>query len=177
MSRQQIIDDFIMDYRGKPSSEEMDHLWRWAETIRSDDMLKKILAPENYPDQAFRPRTGDLNRVRGQILGDAHKSRIEQEVDEEGGCFWCRGGIVSCIIDTAGWLSIGWSGYCTNCYRGEHYKKLGVPQCQSPALYIQDRAKKEDNDCHYAMMCITLETNDWPDKGGNVREKYEVGKR
>ena len=136
--RNQIIEDFCLNYDWTPNDLELAHFTRFCDTIHDIQLLKKVLDPNNHPEYSSgirpRPRVGKvLVGLRNRILSERyHKNQAEtratraaqdrQAEIEAPTCFYCDG--AGRVYDLV-WLEEGarWGceqveGFCKHCADG-----------------------------------------------------------
>ena len=152
MSRKLMMDKFCIEYGWIPKAPEMEHFRQFCDEIKFDEILKKVLEPENHPKtesgRVLRPNIATLRYLSQQFIQEAAQTRQRDEMATVEGdeCFYCTAGYVMEIYESKGVSFSRVKGRC-RCRRGDYTGPLSKRTPVEPSQEVQDYARKEKMIC------------------------------
>lgn len=133
MDRNEIQNEFLMNYGWSPNSTEAAHFQRFCDGIATTEILIKCLDPKNHPTgtggRRFKPNVATLYAIKDDILKKLYDFKelsgerdyyAEYDAEIEGwDCLYCCQGRVWDLV----WSNNRWSlediGKCSICSNGD----------------------------------------------------------
>ena len=124
MSKTEIKNNFLLNYGWSPSRDEKEHFERFCDGIATQEMLEKVLDPQNHPafesGRRIRPNIATLYAIKDStIRADFYPgppTQAEEFSYEKPNCLMCIEGEVWDFVWREKWVTeyIGSCKFCSN---------------------------------------------------------------
>ena len=126
MSKNEIMDNFLLNYGWTPTLEEKNHFERFCDGIATQEMLEKVLDPANHPafesGRRSRPNIATLYSIKDSMIRAEYNLEpplpVDQYVYERPKCLLCIEGETWDFVWRDKWVT-EYIGPCKFCLEGD----------------------------------------------------------